>query len=1552
MVTDRPNSTPSGDGSIGRLDVGAAGGAGDGSPRAPGTQVDRIGRACQDLIADWRRGERRPAEDYIDALPGHPPDSDELFELVYSEYLVREEAGLPALEPLVCRFPDLADRLRLQANLHTALVGEPEFTSVAFLSDTRLDTAAEFGADPLGRETPVGYEIRRVLGRGGMGIVYEARQIRLNRVVAVKMIRAGELASDEERARFLAEAEAIARLRHPNIVQIHALGECDGRPFFEMELVDGGSLADRIGGVPRPPRDASALMETIARAIHEAHCRGIVHRDLKPSNILLMTDGSPKIVDFGLAKLIGSDSGLTRTDSVLGSPAYMAPEQAGGAGVVGPAADVYALGAIFYEMLTGRPPFVAESAIELLGMAMAADPVPPTRLRAGLHRDLETICLRCLEKDPGRRYATAEAMADDLGRWLRGDSILARPAGLIERAYRWSARNRAVAALLASIGLLLVGGTTGLALLWALARAEATNARDAASREALARVELARTSTDLEIDHGITLAEAGDVSRCLDLLGRAARLDPDGPLGRVALANISAWSPLLPLAIASAGLPDEPVALVVSGDRRTVAIGFKDGSLGFLQAGGLRAIATTAPRPGSLLRGLALRSDGRVAASGTSFPDHPEAGSMVQLWDVPTGRPIGEPIRRKQGRPLAFSPDGSTLAAGFGDLILLIESDSGRVLASRVIERDVVYGIAFAPDGSMVVAVTQGEWAHRLDARTGAPLGRPIRLAGVGECVTFHPDGSRFAVGFGSYHAEKKVRRRLSGVQVYRASNGEPDGPQLPHEARVDGLAYHPDGRALLTGDHTGQARLWDLEGRPIGDVLRNDGPLYQVDFSPDGSVAMTQCLSGATKLWNPTTGAQVGATLNDPAFSAFDDVGRLVRAAGLTVRSFELAGVLAQARTCQPPARGLEFFRDGRSVVANYGNYALIVSAENGRPIGWPMPHRDQIQAIAVSPCGRLVATGSRDATVRIWDDQGRATIPPIPIPHWSASLCFSPDGRRLLSADETGRVRLVDTATGKTLDVPLLHPHQFDGSHVIFTGFSRDGGIGYSVTNAATVARLDGRSGEPIGEIWDVGTRVTGARLSPDDRSILLVCDDAIRILDAATGRDRLPAIGTSIRSACFTPDGGMIVGGGGDKAIHFWDGASGKPIGEPIRRPQAVDRVEVSPDGRSLLVLDNGWARIWDVLGRKPIGPVRPYDYALAPPSFSPDGRLFAITDDATRLFDTPAPSAASVSAEPRGDEWHGTVGMDLKLRNDRTAALWHFDRLVAALPDDWRARALRSEILFDLGRQPEAAREAARARLIAGPSASARWDARVGLDALAQKRWTAAVAALDRSMNAVPPGQPALMDARGIARAKLGDWAHASSDLAHGTWRQYSMLLDSRQAMLVALKAGDRGFYRDLMQRMIPSGRAPSTQAMKNRSYIAWLGSIGPGSVDDPGILVGLAEPACGLTGDDAEPYLQINLAAALYRAGRYDEAVARILGARRTENLDEFPESRAFLAMAYQRLGKANDARKWLALAEKWSLSDDPGEELTRELLIQEARTVVLDFGFPSDPFCR
>jgi serine/threonine protein kinase/formylglycine-generating enzyme required for sulfatase activity len=342
----------------------------------------------------------------------------------------------------------------------------------AVSSSTGLETVT-FQAGVLGAEAPSipGYEIERVIGFGGMGVVYKARHLALKRAVAIKMLLLGKYARPAELARFRIEAEVVARLQHPNIVQIHEVGEVAGHAYCVLEFVEGGNLARKIDGKPLPVRDSARLVETLARAIHLAHSRNVVHRDLKPANVLLTADGTPKITDFGLARQLDSDSGETSAGAVLGTPSYMAPEQAAGhTHVAGPAADVYALGAILYDCLAGRPPFKGASIVQTLDQVCTQEPAPPSHWRKGTPRDLDTICLKCLRKEPEKRYASAAELADDLLRYQEGKPIRARPVGNLERALKWAGRNSLLTGALAALLLVTVLGVAGV--VWKYADAE------------------------------------------------------------------------------------------------------------------------------------------------------------------------------------------------------------------------------------------------------------------------------------------------------------------------------------------------------------------------------------------------------------------------------------------------------------------------------------------------------------------------------------------------------------------------------------------------------------------------------------------------------------------------------------------------------------------------------------------------------------------------------------------------------------------------------------------------------------------------------------------------------------------------------------------------------------------------------------------------------------------------------------------------------------------------------------------------------------------------
>jgi tRNA A-37 threonylcarbamoyl transferase component Bud32 len=346
-----------------------------------------------------------------------------------------------------------------------------------------------------------GYEVESVLGRGGMGVVYQARHRKLNRTVALKTLLAGAYAGPAERARFQREAEAVASLCHANIVQVYDVGEHEGRPYFTMELIDGGSLAQKLMAAPPAVQSAAELVASLAEAVAVAHSAGIVHRDLKPANILLTVGGTPKVSDFGVARRLAGEADLTATGSAVGTPSYMAPEQTGsGAGPIGPATDVYGLGAVLYELLTGRPPFRAETVHETFRQVLADEPVPPSRLNARVPRDLETVCLKCLHKEPQRRYASAQALAEDLRRYLLGQVVAARPVGRLERAAKWVRRNPKVASLSTVAALAVVTGTVVSVLFGVEARRKAdaleqqTSQLQAQTRAAQVSAQLAEES--------------------------------------------------------------------------------------------------------------------------------------------------------------------------------------------------------------------------------------------------------------------------------------------------------------------------------------------------------------------------------------------------------------------------------------------------------------------------------------------------------------------------------------------------------------------------------------------------------------------------------------------------------------------------------------------------------------------------------------------------------------------------------------------------------------------------------------------------------------------------------------------------------------------------------------------------------------------------------------------------------------------------------------------------------------------------------------------------
>jgi serine/threonine protein kinase/WD40 repeat protein len=768
----------------------------------------------------------------------------------------------------------------------------PGLGSAATTSDAgRGPAAASAPAAPLSLP---GYEILGELGRGGMGVVYKARQVGLDRVVALKMVLAGAHAGAAALDRFRREAQAAARLQHPNIVTIYEIHEHEGVPCFAMEYVDGGSLAAKLGGGPLPAAAAAELVETLARAVHYAHERGIVHRDLKPANILLQrkattdntdaTDGkarpssssvpsvlsvvacTPKITDFGLAKQLDSAAGLTGSGVILGTPEYLAPEQATGkATPVGPTADVYGLGAVLYECLTGRPPFQAQTPLETVMQVISQAPVAPRRVRPEIPDRLEQICLRCLEKGPGRRFPTAAALADALGAFRQQSPPPAR-----SRRPRWLALAGAcgVVALLAAAGLWLLPGAlsgpgprpdadpnpgTETAPPRDQPRQEPTPPKAEQQQPATGFARWRQRNSWKE-----DLAHVGVLAFSPDGRKLAVATNP----GRVRVRDAATGEKLQEI---STGRPTA-TCLAFSPDSTTLAIG-----------GGKEAKVTLWAFPGKKERhlleaekgeteGLVFSPDGKTLATFSWDRLKPGFPGEANLWDADTGKKRAPLPHAERVVALTFSPDSRLLASASTDqTVKLWDAVTGKH-RHTLPHGGAVFALAFAPDGRTLLTAAPVYPDHRADRATGeahlwdADTGKEtFRLPDVTEPVVaaaFAPDGKRFALLTGD-----RVLTKTQNVQVWEVP---PAGdrprrvqrvPIPPNQITLVGsgkpasaLAFLPDGRTLATWTISPLVlHLWDAAtGKELTKFERHD-PLV---FSRDGRLLAGVTREGMVQIW------------------------------------------------------------------------------------------------------------------------------------------------------------------------------------------------------------------------------------------------------------------------------------------------------------------------------------------------------------------------------------------------------------------------------------------------------------------------------------------------------------------------------------------------------------------------------------------------------------------------------------------------------------------------------------------------------------------------------
>jgi WD40 repeat protein len=1013
----------------------------------------------------------------------------------------------PDAKEYVGRFPWLADRLATQFALQRLFQsgGAP---ALAGPEPARTERAS----------APPGYEIEAKVGRGAMGVVYRARQTALNRVVALKLVLADTPSGGDQLARAFIEAEAVARLQHPNVIQIFEVGQHGDYPFLSLEYVEGGSLADVFARGLQPPSDVVRTVETLARAIHEVHRHGIVHRDLKPANILLTTDGVLKIADFGLAKLLEHNTRNTDSNAILGTPSYIAPEQISGkSGRVGPACDIYALGAILYEGLTGRPPFKAETTLETLAQVGLSDPIAPTRLRPRLSRDLEAVCLKCLEKDPRRRYASATHLAEDLRRFIELRPTLARPIGVYGRCLTWARRQPVLAALLTSLAFVTALGLTGITWKWR----EAEGVRAGLEHSLyLNRIALAERS--------LSLNNRGRAERLLSECLPEQRLWEWHYLKRLTHADGRNFS-----------ANDQTIeCLAFSPLGRELATGGNDGVVRVwdLETGSeLRRTHGRTKR----IRSLAYSVDGRWITTGSDDP-------AAVIWDARTG----DEVHRIMGfagwvSGLAFSPDGSRLAVACSQSKVSFWStaDWKDVYTLPLTVGTITKAITYSPDGRLV-ASAHGDATVRLwdgvnYREIGALRGHALPVV---FSVAFSRDGRRLASCSGDIafctSGEAKIWDLDTGRELFTLQG---------HTGPVSELAFSPDGRRLATSSWDKTVKLWDTgTGEEVLTIRDEIDRLYCVAFSPDGQMIASVGNRGVVQIYDATPRLERIITrprlrLEGADCVAFTpDCRRIISGGpGMTVRVCDASrgAIVSTLKGHTRAVTAVTCTQDGRQIISAGADGTIrLWDSSTGSTNAILTGHEDCVNALALRPGAPEFASCSGDKTIRRWDLATYRQVSSLRVHEWAVyAVAYSPDGRVIASASEDRSLKISDAETGQVLRVVWRNSDRITG-----LSFHPDG------RRVAALCGLEGTA-----KVFDITTGqevktlrgASGVNLAFSHDGSRLVCASSLRdarVWNTATWAEDciFRALGGEIRSAQFSLDDRHVATASYDGAVMLWD------------------------------------------------------------------------------------------------------------------------------------------------------------------------------------------------------------------------------------------------------------------------------------------------------------------------------------------------------------------------------------------------------------------------------
>lgn len=1000
--------------------------------------LQRIDKVCMAFEDVWKAGESPQIEQFLgDTI--EPERSQLLKELLRLEleYLQQRGEAL-SLEQYQARFPEHPRQIAIVFQEYLARIanGYPSGAKIRYFGD---------------------YEILEEIAQGGMGIVYKARQLSLNRVVALKMIRSGQLATAEEIERFHREAEAAANLQHPNIVAIHEVGEYEGRHYYSMDFVEGQSLRAMIGGNPQPARQSAQYLKTIAEAIDYAHKRGVLHRDLKPANILIDCSNQPRISDFGLAKRMETDSTLTHTQETMGTPSYMPPEQAQGRWTeVGPASDVYSLGAILYELLTGRPPFRGETPTDTLSQVLHNEPIALKSLNPKTPRDLETICLKCLEKEPQHRYPSANLLVEELNRYLSGKPIIARPISRLARSWRWCRRQPVLASLTAalvlSIVILVIGSTMASIVLYhQLRRAETSEAK---AMDRLWGSYLAQTRA------GSVSNLIGQRFESLDAVSKAAAIRPTQELRDEAVTCMQLFDLRLLRQWELSPKPLSNLSVVFDQTLDHFAYCSEKGSLTVRRTSDNFELFHTPSDPKALGSELQLSPDGQLLAAKHHQDD------ILRIWDVVNGKLLFELPIKVYKAAFAFSPDGRRFAAGSSDGTIVVYNVATLEELQRLKALLLPTNLEFHPrenrlavlsDEGSVVEVHDLDWSVKPWHLQHPHLVRTLQWS---------PDGSLLAVACNDQihlwdadtlnqlnvlqgHHSKVTRLVFNRTGNILASFGwdcmarfwDPYlNKELLHVVSPTPVNFTPDNRQLVFNDEKSMG-VWEIADRESRQLYRrpsNKTRFYDFDFSPDGRI-VTCATSDGVWLWDSALCQQLAFLPQDPTAAAlFTPDGRgLITSSCTQVCYWPLtADAKPDCLRLGPPERLCTSHGNGdkRAAITPDGRWlAAITGFDRITVLDLKQPEKTVVLStrppatfVTISPDGRWVADGAwgNVSGIRIWDAMRGKLVHRLFPDQGGIAAVFSPDGKWLVM-EKGDEYQFWDTATWEPgRRIPRVNP------------------------------------------------------------------------------------------------------------------------------------------------------------------------------------------------------------------------------------------------------------------------------------------------------------------------------------------------------------------------------------------------------------------------------------------------------------------------------------------------------------------------------------------------